>query len=167
MVVINSQKVESMRLIVTLLFSLVGFGAALVWAEETKRPPASQDIAVTEAQVQVPMPGKNLTSAYFLLRNKGEYPRQLVGIQADFAGRAELHSHEMRDGMARMRRQDSVTIAPKSELRFKSGGHHVMLFDLSRRPRTGDNLELVLEFQDGSQARVSAQAVSVFDRPHH
>lgn len=163
----NSRKLDPRFLVVAMLVSLAGLGPALVWAQESERPPASQDIVITEAEVQVPIPGKNLTSAYFLLRNKGQHPRHLVGVQADFADRAELHSHEMKDGMARMRRQDSVTIAPRSELRFKSGGHHVMLFDLSRRPRTGDRLELVLEFRDGSQARVNAQAVSVFDRPHH
>jgi len=156
-----------MRCFTWIVVVLASLYPHLGWTEDSERPPASQDIVVTQARVQVPMPGQDLTSAYFLLRNKGQYPRQLVGVQADFAARAELHSHEMQDGMARMRRQDSVTIAPRSELPFKSGGHHVMLFELSQRPRTGDLLELVLEFADGSHKRVSAQAISVFDRPHH
>lgn len=160
-------KVYLMRVVVGMLISFAGLCSALVGAEKPERPSASQDMVVSEAQVQVPIPGKNLTSAYFVLRNKGEHPRQLVGVQADFAARTELHGHEMKDGMARMRRQDSVIIAPRSELRFESGGHHVMLFDLKLRPRTGDVLELVLEFGDGSHKRVSAQAVSVFDRSHH
>ena len=163
----KTYKVDLMRPVVGILMFLAGLCSALVGAEEPERSPASQDIVVSEAQVQVPIPGKNLTSAYFLLRNKGEHPRHLVGVQADFAARAELHGHEMKDGMARMRRQDSVLIAPGSELRFKSGGHHVMLFDLKLRPRTGDLLELVLEFDDGSHKRVNVQAVSVFDRAHH
>ncbi len=128
---------------------------------------APASIEVVDATVRVPLPGKNLTSAYFLLRNSSDKPMTLTGVKAAFAQRAEIHSHQMVDGMMRMRPVESVTVPAQGTLRFKSGGHHVMLFDLDRRPRTGDPLHLTLIFDGGVEVPVKAFAVSVFDRPHH
>lgn len=127
----------------------------------------SVTIEVVDATVRVPLPGKNLTSAYFLLRNVSDKPMTLTGVEAAFAQRAEIHSHQMVDGMMRMRPVESVTVPAQGTLRFQSGGHHVMLFDLDRRPRTGDPLHLTLIFEGGVEVPVKAFAVSVFDRPHH
>lgn len=151
-----------MRLLSLTLLTLL---SVTVWAES--RPEASDTVEVIDATVRVPIPGKDNTSAYFLLRNPGDREHVLVDVHVDFAERAELHSHETRDGMMRMRQVDSVTLAPGAEVRFQSGGYHVMLFKLNRRPRTGDPLDLILEFDDGSRQAVTAHAVSVFDRPHH
>ncbi len=133
-----------------------------VWAETP-----TSGVEVTDATVRVPLPGKNLTSAYFLLSNTGSQSRTLVSVTAEFAERAELHRHESVDGMMKMRQVESVEIPPGEQVRFASGGYHVMLFELDRRPRTGDPLHLVLRFDDGSEQAVKAYAVSVFDRPHH
>lgn len=132
------------------------------WAES-----AAEQVSVVDATVRVPIPGRNVTSAYFLMRNADSRAHELVGVEVDFAERAEIHSHSMEDGMMRMRKEDSVTIPAEGHLRFSSGGYHVMIFDLDSRPRTGDPLDLVLQFADGSKKSVGASAVSVFDRPHH
>lgn len=155
-----------MRLLSLIL--LVSFSIA-AWGDSNpeSKPEAGDTIEVIDATVRVPIPGKDNTSAYFLLRNPGDREQALVDIHVDFAERAELHNHETRDGMMRMRQVESVAIAPGEEVRFQSGGYHVMLFELKRRPRTGDPLDLVLEFEDGSRQSVKAHAVSVFDRPHH
>lgn len=139
---------------------VLALGVAPVWAE-------APTVTVTDATVRVPLPGKDLTSAYFLLHNTGEEARSLVAVSAEFAERAELHEHRTEDGMMRMRQVDAVEIPAGEKVRFASGGYHVMLFGLERRPRTGDPLQLILTFDDGSEQTVKAYAVSVFDRPHH
>lgn len=149
------------RLLHTILLALA-LGVAPLSAE----PPVAT-VTVTDATVRVPLPGKNLTSAYFLLHNTGEQARSLVSVSTEFAERAELHEHRTVDGMMRMRQVDAVEIPAGEKVRFASGGYHVMLFDLKRRPRTGDPLHLILTFDDGSEQAVKAYAVSVFDRPHH
>jgi len=136
--------------------------SAASWAET-----AAEQVSVEDATVQKPVPGRNVTSAYFLLRNAHTEAHELVGVEVAFAERAEIHSHAMEEGMMRMRKEASVTIPAEGHLRFSSGGYHVMIFDLDSRMLSGDPLELVLEFADGSKKSVSASAVSVFDRPHH
>lgn len=128
---------------------------------------SSSSLEVVDATVRVPLPGKNMTSAYLLLRNTSDKPMTLTGVTAAFAQRAEIHSHQMVEGMMRMRPVESVTVPAQGTLRFQSGGHHIMLFNLDRRPRTGDPLHLTLSFEGGVEVPVKAFAVSVFDRPHH
>lgn len=141
---------------------LAGLLALTPWAAVAQ----TDSVEVVDATVRVPLPGKSLTSAYFLLHNRGDQPRELVAAEADLAERAELHSHQTEDGMMKMRPVESVTVPAQGHVRFSSGGHHLMLFDLSRRPRTGDAIELVLIFADGHKETVTARAVSVYDRPH-
>lgn len=146
---------------------LLGFALWLPGLLMSAQAQTPSSIEVIDATVRVPLPGKNLTSAYFLLRNTSDKPMTLTGVKAAFAQRAEVHSHQRVEGMMRMRPVESVIIPAQGTLRFQSGGHHVMLFELDRRPRTGDPLHLTLIFEGGLEVPVKAFAVSVFDRPHH
>lgn len=149
-----------MRSLVTLVVLMLFNVSA--WADAV-----ADHVEVVDATVRAPIPGRDVTSAYFLLRNAAPEAAELVGVEVEFSDRAEIHSHRMEDGMMRMRKEQSVTIPARGELRFTSGGYHVMVFEMDRRPISGEPVEMELEFSDGSRKTVSATAVSVTDRPHH
>lgn len=127
----------------------------------------TRGLDVEDPVVRVPMPGRNVTVAFFTLKNRTDSERKLVGVSSPIAARAELHSHRHEDGMMRMRKEAQVAIPAQGELKFQPGGYHVMLFELRREPQTGDQVELVLTFDDNSQLVLDASTQSVFDRPHH
>ncbi len=150
-----------------LLSALVALlGATSLQAQQTA-PAVAKQIEVSEARVRVPLPGKELTVAYFTLHNRSDKVRHLDGVSSPIAGRAELHQHREEDGMMRMRKVERVALAANSQVAFAPGGYHVMLFDLRSDPQTGEEVELVLSFADGSQLSVSAKTESIFDRSHH
>lgn len=136
-------------------------------AAQQEGPKAAKQIEVSEARVRVPLPGKELTVAYFTLHNRSDAAQHLDAVSSPIAGRVELHQHREEEGMMRMRKVERVALAANSHMAFEPGGYHVMLFDLSRKPQTGEEVELVLTFADGSELSVSAKVESVFDRPHH
>ncbi len=140
--------------------------AAMVQADGTPLK-ITQGVVVSEARVRVPVPGQNLTAAHFYLHNQSDQERLLVAVTSPIAARSELHNHTEEGGMMRMRRVDSVAIPARGHQRFQPGGYHVMLYELHRRPQTGESVPLLLSFDDGSQLSVDAIAESVFDRPHH
>lgn len=140
--------------------------AAAVHAEEAPRK-VTQGVVVGEATIHIPVPGRNLTAAHFHLHNQTAHDRALVSVTSPIAARTELHNHTEEDGMMRMRRVEQVSIPARSHRHFQPGGYHVMLYDLHRRPQTGEAIPLVLIFDDDSQLSVDAVAESVFDRPHH
>ena len=127
----------------------------------------AQGVVVSEAKVRVPVPGRNLTAAHFHLHNQSAQERILVSVTSPIAARTELHNHTEEDGMMRMRRVENVAVPAQGHQHFQPGGYHVMLYDLHRRPQTGESVPLLFIFDDGSQLSVDAVAASVFDRPHH
>src|SRR5690625_1379689 len=127
----------------------------------------TQGVVVSEARVRVPVPGQNLTAAYFHLHNQSDQERLLVAATSPIAARSELHNHTEEGGMMRMRRVDSVAIPARGHQRFQPGGYHVMLYAPHRRPQRGASVPLLRRFEEGSHSSVDAIAESVFARPHH
>lgn len=146
---------------------LATFVAQVAWSQEESTASLARGLEVSEAVIQVPIPGKNLTVAYFTLRNRLDEPRRLVAVSTPVAERAELHQHSEKDGMMSMRQVEAVTLPARGRLSFQPGGYHVMLFKLQRQLQTGQGQELLLTFDDGAELVVTAQVQSVFDRPHH
>jgi copper(I)-binding protein len=60
------------------------------------------------------------------------------------------------EGIMKMRRIDSVTIAAGASLALQSGATHLMLMGLRRPLRSGDAVELRLQFADGTERLVQA-----------
>lgn len=151
----------------TLLCVMVVALAPFASAQEASAPTPALGVEVSEAVVQIPIPGKQNTVAYFTLRNRTDQPRLLVAVSTPVAERAELHRHSEKDGMMSMRQVEEVALPAHGHLSFQPGGYHVMLFDLRRELQTGQEQELVLTFDDDSQLAVTAQVESIFDREHH
>ncbi len=131
------------------------------------QPPHPAQLMATDAYIYVPIAGRTMTAGYFTLTNSGEKDYQLVAVESVSAGRIELHSHQHVDGVMKMRREAQVPIPAGAEVVFAPGGLHLMLFDLTPGPQTGQQLDLTLIFDDGSRLPLVAAVKSRFDRPHH
>lgn len=153
-----------------LVAALVFFISA-VKADAGSEKPASDamlanEVSVSGAYINVPLPGTQSTAAYFTLRNTSASDIALIAVHSDVAERIELHSHIHADGMMKMRRVEQVVIPAQSTVMFKSGAYHVMMFDLQASIRTGQQVDLVLEFSNGKKLLAVAQVKSLFDAPH-
>jgi copper(I)-binding protein len=62
------------------------------------------------------------------LTSQGATPDRLIGVESPDA-RIEMHTHEMRDNIMRMRRVEAFSLSPGTNLVLESGGHHLMVFD--------------------------------------
>ena len=120
-------------------------------------------VSVDNATLREPLPGKNVTTAYFDVINASGKPRELVAVESGLTDRVELHQHRHEGGMMQMREVSSVALPPEATVRFEPGGYHIMLFGLSERPERGRPETLVLRFADGETVAVEAEVVSVMD----
>lgn len=130
---------------------------------------AAELVAVEQAYVRGMPPGQKNTTAYMQLRNVTDKRLHLYGAQADWAQRIEVHSHDMQDGVMRMRKLDALTIPVAAQVSLEPGGYHLMVFGLSRVLKDGENLVLDLQFDTGSQ-RIELPVKSVLsksDSHHH
>jgi periplasmic copper chaperone A len=102
-------------------------------------------------------------SAYMTLTNTGTEEVILTGASSPIAGSVTLHGTMNHDGMLHMMNLASVTIAAGAELKLESGGTHLMLMGLKENPMPGTEVELTLQFADGTSQTLQLPVRSVLD----
>lgn len=105
-------------------------------------------------------PAGGMTGVFGTLVNEGDAPVVLTGASAEgVAGAVELHETVLDPGTGStvmQRMQDPVAVAPGESYALEPGADHLMLLDLRCGLRAGDDLELVLRFEDGTEQTVTA-----------
>ncbi len=113
-------------------------------------------LAISDAYVNRPVPGRDVTAAYMVIENRGEQAQTLVAFSSPVAGAVELHSLEHRDGKMQMRRLDSLVVEPGSQVELAPGGHHLMLFRVDSSLQQKEEVEFVLRNANDEAFTVSA-----------
>ena len=80
------------------------------------------------------------------LTSQSATPDRLIGVESPDA-RIEMHTHEMRDNIMRMRRVEAFSLSPSTDLVLESGGRHLMVFDFVHQER-GTPLRLKFRFEN-------------------
>ena len=103
--------------------------------------------------------GSTVGAAYLEIFGDEKSADRLIGISSPVAGRAEIHTHKEVDGVMKMRKVDSIEIAPGTSHLLQPGGDHVMLFDLKAPLKQGTDLELTLSFEKAGDVKVKAKVL--------
>jgi len=123
---------------------------------------AYAQVTVSDPWVRATVPAQKATGAF--MRLQSPTAARLVGVQADVAGRAELHEMAMDGQTMRMRRVESIELPAGKAVNLASGGYHVMLFDLKRQVKEGESVAVTLTVQDAAGKKQDVK-VSVPVRP--
>ena len=124
-------------------------------------PLSALGLSVEHVYVRGLPPTQKNTAAFFTLVNPGEQPLTLRVGNSSAAERLEIHSHGQHNGMAAMRREDSVTLAAGEQLTFKPGGYHLMLINLTAPLHDGDRVQFSLIDNTGAEYEIDAPVRSV------
>ena len=101
---------------------------------------------------------KGMTAAFATIVNDGDTDVTITGVSTDVS-RAEIHEMAMTDGKMAMRQKPGgVVVAARSQVALEPGGDHLMLMDLTRPVRAGDQLDVTLTFTDGRTQTFTAVA---------
>ncbi|WP_369212032.1 copper chaperone PCu(A)C [Streptomyces flavofungini] len=100
------------------------------------------EIAVAGAYIPEPTMD-DMAAGFFTVTNKGGAADSLTSATSDIAGSVTLHS--TKGGV--MKEQKSFEVPAGGELRFASGGNHVMFEKLKRKPKRGEKVALTLHFR--------------------
>ena len=101
---------------------------------------------------------EGMTSAFGTLTNATGRALQLISASTPSAGMVELHE-TMGDGsggMSMQEKEGGFPIPDGGELVLEPGGNHLMLMDLSAPLQPGDEVELTLQCEDGTELVVTA-----------
>jgi copper(I)-binding protein len=113
--------------------------------------PAWAQVSVSEPWIRATVPAAKVAGAFMQL--KSAKPARLVEVKSPVAGRVELHQMAMEGQTMRMRAVESIELPAGQTVNLASGGYHVMLFDLQRQLKEGEQVPLTLVVQDAAGKR--------------
>jgi periplasmic copper chaperone A len=95
-------------------------------------------------------------AAYLTITNSGSKPDRLLGASTPTAVSAEINETRHSQGVAQMRRLESLEIPPGQTV-MVPGALHIMLLDLVRPLKPGAQYPLTLNFRDAGAVTVQVQ----------
>ncbi|MEE4541123.1 copper chaperone PCu(A)C [Streptomyces sp. V4-01] len=117
-------------------------------AAATLRGPAR--LAVSGAYIPRPLL-TDMAAGYFTVTNSGGTAARLTSVTTPLAAHVTLHTTVG----TTMRQVESFTVPAGGSLTLGSGGDHLMLENLVRRPAVGDKVTLTLHFDHATPATMS------------
>ncbi|GAM97886.1 copper metallochaperone [alpha proteobacterium U9-1i] len=141
----------------TLIVSLALFAAACGAPEQVPAPAesAGPTVSVSEAWA-TPTPGGVAVSAgYLTIANSGAEADRLVGAATPRAGRVELHTMTMTDGIMEMRQIESIDVPAGGSAAFAPGGNHLMFIDVATPFAEGEDIPLTLTFEHAGDVQAT------------
>jgi periplasmic copper chaperone A len=111
-------------------------------------------VEVSDAWARATPPGAANGAVFFTLRNSGGQDDRLRQAATPVAKVAELHSHLMEAGVARMRQVPEIVVPAHGSAVLKPGGMHVMLIGLRQPLKEGESIDLVLNFEQAGERKL-------------
>lgn len=115
---------------------------------------AEQAIDVQDAWIRH-MAGDRPMAGYFVMHNRGDEDRRLVGAASPAFGAIQMHEAVETDGMSSMRPVDSVPVPHGGRIEFQPGGYHLMLMQRQKNLAVDDQVPVILEFADAGSRSVT------------
>ena len=158
----------------------ITLGLALLLAgcgTETESEPSTEaraveisDVVISDAWVRATTGSEDasMTGAFMQLSNKGESAVRLVGATSTVARMVQVHAMVMKDGkMVMQELEGGLEVEPGSHAHLRPGGNHVMLMGLTEPLAAGDEVDLTLEFSDGTEQDLTVPVKEFTEEEDH
>lgn len=114
---------------------------------------AADNITVTQAWVRAPAPGSTITAAYLTIESSQALT--LFKVTSPAASAVEMHTMNMKGDVMEMRQIEGIDLKPGQAAKLDRGGMHLMLIDLKKPLKTGDQVSLILHFKKAGKPAIS------------
>lgn len=122
----------------------------------------ASSIKVENAYVRATPPNLPNSAAFMELKNKTNQDIALTWAKSNVSSVAELHTHDMKDGVMMMYQVPKIDIKANSTTVLQPGGFHVMLIDLMQKPlKPNDEITLTLGFSNGEEQTITVPVKTV------
>ncbi len=142
---------------------LFSFFSVIVFAADpgakTSNEVAAEMVSVKTPKVEAVAVGDSATQVFMELDNHGQRYHDLVAAYSPAAKQTQLHQTVQIGGKSQMRQVSYIGIQPKHVRDLQQGGFHVMLMGIDKPLTKGQNLPIVLIFEDGSSITIHAPVV--------
>jgi copper(I)-binding protein len=156
----------------TLRMALSGMATSLALAFVVPGPALAHeyeagDISVAHPWARATPGGAKVGAAFMEIKAKDGVADTLVSASTPAAGRVEIHTHIMDDGVMKMRRIENLPVGEGKSVVLRPSGDHIMLFDLKAPLKEGDLLPLTLVFEKAGEIKIEATVEPVGAKGPH
>lgn len=100
---------------------------------------------ISQAWARATAPGQEVGAAYMVLQSTTD--ATLIAVTSPSAGSIEIHKMSMNKGVMEMRILERLPLPAGQAVKLEPGGLHLMLFDLKKPLKTGEQLTLTLKIK--------------------
>jgi copper(I)-binding protein len=112
---------------------------------------ALAELEISEARIKNLPPTVPVRAGYMTIHNSSQMAVSIIAIRSDAFASVEIHRSVMHDGMMRMDLVDNLQIDPGASLQLAPGGLHLMMMQPVEPTQPGDEIEIILQLDDGSE----------------
>ena len=120
---------------------------------------AFAELEISEARIKNLPPTVPVRAGYMTIHNPSQIAVSIIAIRSDAFASVEIHRSVMHDGMMRMDPVHNLQIAPGASLQLAPGGLHLMMMQPVQATRPGDDIEIILQLDDGSEQRLMMKVI--------
>lgn len=119
---------------------------------------ALAQVTVSEPWVRGTVESQMATGAF--MRLTAATDARLLGARSPVAGIVEIHEMALENNVMRMREISRLDLPAGRTVELRPGGYHVMLLDLKRTLKPGEEVPITLEIEQGGK-RMSVQVKAI------
>jgi len=127
----------------------------------------ASEVMVKDAYVRATPPNMPNSAAFMLVMNKSANDVSIVSVKSSVAQKAELHTHDMVNGMMKMHQVSKVDIKANAHTMFAPGSFHVMFLGLNKALKEGDSVDFTLVLSSGKEIKINAPVKKVMAGMNH
>jgi copper(I)-binding protein len=147
---------------------LLGLAACGTSNADTAASPPTIEVSDAWVRATVGTEDPSMTGAFMAIDNGGEEAVTLTGAASPVARKVEIHEMAMVDGAMVMRQvEGGLTIEAGYGQVLMPGADHVMLMGLTEELAPGDEVDLTLEFSDGSTEELTVPVKEFTEEEGH
>ncbi len=151
--IIQIKKEKSMKRLILLPVLLLLTTSALAVS--------SQEVEILDPFAREVRAGQKNSAVFMQLKNTSSKDHMIISATSNASSVVELHTHINDNGVMRMRKIPEIKIPANSTTDLKPGGLHIMLINLYQGLSEGMNVEVEIEFADGSKSVIDAPVKKV------
>jgi copper(I)-binding protein len=113
------------------------------------------DLQIIHPHIPQPAASAKVAGGYMAIANTGTEPDRLIGIETDFAAKAEVHESKVdASGVGTMDPVPALEIPAGGTVSLEQGGLHVMLMGLTNKLTEGEVHKATLIFERAGRVEI-------------
>ena len=122
------------------------------------------NLTISETFTRATVTGQKNAAGFLSIQNAGNVDK-LLSAKSNVSSAVEIHEMKMDGNVMQMRQVNALDIPSKGKVELKPGGYHLMFIDLKSPLKSGETIEVQLNFEKAGKVDVKLPIQDM--RPMH